>query len=388
MALKNLIKSVINKNTYFNDGFYKMLSKDRNIEIFKIYEEMEYWDTISDVSELQKFRAAVENGKNYYTTDPNISNSRIYGIWESIFGEFCKDNIVVDTPAVEHGLIFHNQIFTDLKYTARASCVTFGSFRKNIIKKYIKRPIFCVGPYIKYAKPFYQQDVFAEIKEKFGKTLVVFPTHSTNTSSITVREKKFSDAIKDIAKDYNSVIINAFWWNINDPLIKRLSAEGYHIASAGYRDDNKFLSRLKTIVALADLVVGDSIGTHVGYCISEKKPFKLLNLETKVSLLDKKEQSDIAFVTTILEDIKNQFYYNYKDEFSIPKTVIDVCNKYWGFDHIKTKKQIGLIYDINKEIMERCKGNIFIANYVGHKLLNEYREKDSEKYKILDEALI
>lgn len=156
--LKEVFKKVISQNVYLNEMIYRNLSRKSLIEMKQICAMTNKMDTIEDIQELSEFRSDVEKGKSrYYTTDPNFSNARIYGIWNSIFGDI-DDKKVIEYPAIEHGLIFHEQIFTDISYTARASSVTFSDFRKRIIHKYKKEPVFCVGPYIYYAKEYYKKE--------------------------------------------------------------------------------------------------------------------------------------------------------------------------------------------------------------------------------------
>lgn len=68
-------------------------------------------------------------------------------------------------PSVEHGLILYDDIFTDVRYTGRKTVCTFSDFRKDIIQKYRNIPVFTVGPYINYAKDFYDQDKLLELKK-------------------------------------------------------------------------------------------------------------------------------------------------------------------------------------------------------------------------------
>ena len=96
-----------------------------------------------------------------------MSNYRMYGISNALFENgFDK---VYELPSVEHGLIFYNQNWTDTALTARASCVTFGPFRKQILQRYYKTPVFEVGPYIQYADNYYNHMQMVEWKDKLGK---------------------------------------------------------------------------------------------------------------------------------------------------------------------------------------------------------------------------
>jgi hypothetical protein len=382
-VVKENIKKNIRKNSYINYYFYKSKCHFENNKILNLNRIMNDWDTILDVTQLKKFRDSISHGERFNTSDPNFANAFIYGIAESIFGKFCNVNNI-SLPAVEHGLIFHDQIFNEIDSTCRPSFVTFGSFRKKIIQKYLYRPVFCIGPYIHYAHQFYDKSKFLSFKKKLGKTLLVFPTHSTDTSEVSYQEEKFCKEIRHISKDFDSVLVNTFWWNINDSLTERLSAEGYHICSAGFREDKMFLSRLKTIINLADLAVGDGIGTHLGYCISEGVPFYLMPVDTKVQLYSKSENVDLSFVEAQTGKIRREFA-NFCGEVTCEQK--KVCNPYWGLNSLKSKKEIAIILEINNELFSLCHGNMSTINHFAHKLLDSYFNKDELKYSLLKAAL-
>lgn len=383
--LKEVFKEIINKDSYLNQQVYCFLSKRKNEEMYKIYEDMTDWDTISDVSLLKNFRNQVEKGQSYFTTDPNLSNYRIYGNWYNIFGDLLDDvSNIIRYPSLEHGLIFHNKIFTDLKYTSRPCVATYGEFRKNIIRKYITRPIFCLGPYIHYADNFYPENKINKLKKENGSTLLVFPTHSTNVSEVSFNQNLFMSNIRRISKKFNHVIVNAFWWNINDPFIEKLKAEGYQVVSAGYRDDVKFLNRLKTIISLADLAVGDSIGSHIGYCIAEGTPFSLIDLNTKIKLYKRDEIDDLDFVNKH-KKIVSEAFLNSK---FITNEQLEICNKYWGLNKLKNKEELRKIVQISQNIFNLSKGNFFFEENAIRKVLAEYQNSaDKLGYALLRDAL-
>lgn len=383
---KDLIKELISKNSKINSFVYETFSKSKTREMLALYDEIKNWDTIEDIKPLKKFRQQVEQGRSYFTTDPNLSNFRIYGNWYSVFGKFLDDySDIIQYPSLEHGLIFHNQIFTDVKYTARPTVATFSSFRKKIIHQYLSRPVFCVGPYVHYATGFYSKQKIDELRKKNGKTLLVFPVHSTNTSEITLDQTLFLEKVRQIAKNYSHVIVNAFWWNINDLLIDKLESEGYQIVSAGYRDDIQFLNRLKSIIQLSDFAIGDSVGSHIGYCVSEKVPFAIINTNTEVKLKEKAEQSDLGYVKSHTKIIKEAFL----NAHSITSQQIEICNKYWGLNEIKSDEELKEIIEISKLIFKISKGNLFAERSRANQVLHIFdQQKNITGYEMLKDALL
>lgn len=382
--LKKFVQNIIWENYYINQLFYKFAPLSARRKQAKFVGEMCKWDTIDDVTVLKEYRDSVEKGREFRSPSPIWGNTHIYGIWYFLFHDIVQDHIQY-SPAIEHGLIFYNQIFMDLLSSSRTTYATFSPFRKNIIHTYRKAPVFCVGPYIHYAKPFYEEAKFQEMKKKFGRTLLVFPIHSTDQSTADYEEEDFIQQIKKIEKKYDTVLVNAFWWNINDRIIKRLAAEGYHISSAGFRDDIMFLSRLKTIIHLSDCAVGNSIGTHVGYCLHENVPFVLLKTEEpKEVMLDQKECELVNTRADHMNKLKRAF--SMENAF-ITKEQQELVNYYWGNNCIKTPDELKKICRITQDLYNMTRGNTFLNNIFTKKLLTRYRTEDEKLYMLLLNAL-
>lgn len=382
--MKDLIKSVFASNIYLNNILYSMIDYRRNNQLEDIDLKMAEQDFFVDVKQLKKYRMEIENGVvPFYTTNANWSNEHIYGIWESLFGEYVVKRKYL-SPSVEHGLILYDDIFTDIQFTGRVSCATFSEFRKKIIQVKKQIPVFCVGPYIRYAQPFYTEEKFGEIKGQLGKTLLVFPTHSTDTSELTINEIEFIEEIRRIAKDYDSVLVNTFWWNINDKLTEYLESEGYRIVSCGFRDDVKFLSRLRSYISFADLVVGNGIGTHIGYCVACGKPFMYIPVKTELKTQDKKQKKSESFMQKQDERIKKAFLYQEE----ITQDVLDICEYYWGISNEKTKDEMKSIADINKDLIRYTLGFSSLSTKAAKKLLKKYEiENDKIKFNFLRSAI-
>ena len=382
-TIKNIIKGFLSINTFSNASFYSKLGNSNRIQLESLLSDLSTQDYLSDITVLKEFQRKVKEEQEVFSTfDVNWSNTHIYGIWQGIFGAESVGRALY-LPAVEHGLIFHDDVFTDIRTTARQTIATFSDFRKSIIQKKIHRPVFCVGPYTHYCKGFYSEDRLAEEKIKLGKTLLVFPTHSTDTSELSIDQKNFLNNLRKTAKAYDSVLINTFWWNINDPLIQALESEGYHIISCGFRDDPMFLQRLKSYIRLADFAIGDSIGTHVGYCVDAGVPFSYQNVGTNVILLEAEELKTQDFKQVQVNKIQEAF--DHAEEIS--PEILKICNYYWGQNQVKTKTEIQKIKEISEELTNLDHGFTGVSYRNAEKLLKKYKQNDPVKYKLLKEAL-
>ena len=379
--IKRIIKNMISQNYYINNWIYDNFSANKKKEFALYVRKMSSWDCIMDTNDLEIFRYTIDDGRNYLLHSPNKANTHIYGIWENIFGGIVGKEYY-NSPSVEHGLILHDDVFDDLLCTSRASVCTLGPFRKSIIRKYLREPVFCVGPYIHYALPFYEKEKQKKLKEKLGKVLLVFPVHSTDASILSIKEEKFIEILNKRAKEYDNVLINTYWWNINDTLIKKLRAEGYHICSAGFRDDPKFLNRLKSIINLADYAIGDSVGTHVGYCMHENVPFEYIEMDSESVSNNSKEMLSLQDRALHVAKIKEAFSgKDYEKQKSIYKY-------YFGGGMEKTDEELKAICNITKELFRYTKGNKFLINYGVKKLLKKYENNKDYNYEILKESII
>lgn len=378
--MKETVKRLFAINSHTNASLYKMLSYKSLTDMRTICAEAAKDDSIADISWLRQFRSEVSDGrKRFYTTDCNFSNSHIYGIWNGLFGSYGKKPVY--TPSIEHGLILHDQIFNDLEDTARAACATFGLFRKQIIRKYTDIPVFCVGPYIHYAEPFYDRQKLEREKKKNGHTLLVFPMHSTDTSKLSVEIENYRSYLQKKQDEFDTILINTFWWNLNDSLTKALEADGYRIVSAGFRDDVMFMSRLKTLIQMADLVVGDSVGTHIGYCVHCGVPFSYEELGSSVVVdAGKKDNDDLDFQKKHIGIISRSFSHSK----SITDNQMEVCEYYWGGNLTKSPDEMREIAGITEEIMKRSHGWKQKMNWAANSVLNDL---PAERRYLLQDAL-
>lgn len=356
MNLKKILLYFFNKNIYLSEFLYSIYKPNIEKEVAALASKMSHYDTIEDISILYKLKFEItQHSKPFFSYNLNQTSCRLYGIHTSIFNNIEDRNIYF--PSAEHGLIFHNSNWSDTQKTLRACCLTFGTFRKSILQKFYKTPIFCIGPYIHYANDYYSMEQFNKKKKELGKNLLVFPTHGTDDASITYNQSNFVDKIIELRKDFDSVSVCIFWWNIDDPIVKVLKNIGCHIVSAGYREDKHFLSRLKTIIKLSDFIIGDSIGTHVGYCLYLNKPFSYFSNDTCVKYTSLGSQDNQDFINHHINILKKLFL----NSTHITQEQRDIANYYWGFDQIKTHQEIEDIYKINKLITKNCNG--FLSKY-------------------------
>ena len=382
--MKRLLQKYSAKNFYINRLLYDIYFKKNSDVVVALIDKVRTDDYFVDIANLKRFTNYIkEKGVRYLARNVNFDNVNIYGIWDAIYGYYVKDKYRYISPAIEHGLILHNEAYRDVRNTARGSISTLGNFRKYIIQRDVKIPVFCLGSYINYANSFYSKDKLTSLKKELGKVLFVFPTHSTDSSEISINQELFINRVREYSRDFDTVLVNAFWWNINDKLIERLYAEGYKVVSCGFGEDVNFLKRLKSYFTLSDLCIGDSVGTHIGYSVACNVPYTYIPMGTKTKLLLEWENKDIDFVEMHQNKIAEAFF----NSTEITDKQREIVNYYWGNNLFKTEDEIKAIVEINKEILDMTYGFTDFRWSAAQKLLKKYADTDEMKYKLLKDAL-
>jgi hypothetical protein len=322
-----------------------------------------------DIYEVRKLSEEL----GYRGEELHQSNS-YYGIARNL-KEFAGYNEEINA-CIEHGVYFGSFVIEDEINSGLPGLITFGTNRYMHIREKTNKPIFKIGPYIHYALPYYNPKKFKREKNKLGKNILVFPSHSTEKVNVNYDIDKFIESIKKIKKDkgFDNITICLYFKDILNGVHKKYKAENFKVVTAGARNDPFFLNRLKTIIELSDLTVSNNIGTHIGYCIYLKKPHIIIPMDSKYSCYDNdiksQEEVDLAIKR------KKKFNSNYKEiinlfnknRLEITKEQIEFCNKYWGFEEIKTKEEMNKIFNLLKYIVKNSnktkKGYEFVINRI------------------------
>lgn len=234
---------------------------------------------------------------------------------------------------IEHGIGYSGVI--DINSTRADVIYTASTTRKDFIESVLEsNKVIAIGNYIKYASSIMTNEEIESYRKSFGKTLLVFPSHSTHHVITSFDEDALIAEIEKIRKEhcFYTVLVCEYWKNYLLGDAAPFEKKGYKICSAGHIYDPNFLSRLKAIISLADVTMGNSFGTHIGYCLGLGKPFYLYHVDVSVAYFDgigefsrnriaqerfKKLQKETA---NILGTYR---------EYITPEAE-DYCEKYWG----------------------------------------------------------
>jgi hypothetical protein len=223
------------------------------------------------------------------------------------------------------------------------------SSRKNeeIIRELSGKTVISLGPYIHYAKPLFKKEDRNNLKKELGKTLLVFPSHSVKNMDVSFDLERFISEINRRKKGFKSVLVCMYFIDAwKQSLVERYEKEGYRIVTSGHRLDNYFVARQRTLIELADMTMSNEVGTHLGFCIYLNKPHFLFSQSLRKKAVSNLHQKryDNEVQQHIKKEISNDraklsaLFSSFRNEISEEQYAI--CNRLWGFDEIKSKKEL------------------------------------------------
>lgn len=269
----------------------------------------------------------------------NIYQNYIYGIAATL-----KEYAEVDLERRCNFVIEHGMYDGRPKYVFPpdiihyAPIVTMGILRKEYLETEWEKKVYAIGPYIAYAKNFYSIERINAEKAKNGKTLLVFPSHSTDIEKSSYEMDEFIEEIERIKKKekFNTIIVCIYWIDAQNFGWKKYLKKGYKVVCAGQGNDYKFLSRLRTIIELSDAMMMNEIGTQLGYGIYLGKPCYFYN--QKCERIKSRSYSQ-QFMGCSDQYRQLQKIFN-NDSFIIQHEQLELCEKIFGLAQVKNKDEI------------------------------------------------
>jgi len=241
---------------------------------------------------------------------------------------------------IEHGLYLAAK---GKKYSHE---ITFSDYREHALKKAYSKAIK-IGPYIHYADNLLVDADFAQLKQQLGKVLLVFPTHSLDSVSVKYNMASFVDFIEQHKNSFNTVMICLHYKDIELGKEKFYEEFGYKIVTAGHLYDGYFLSRLKTIITLSDVIISNDVGTHLGYCIYLKKPVCLFAQKTELEIGSSEKEYRKEIDNRTLEEwkelwrIKEHLFHLFSTfEEKITSAQYNEISSLFGFDYIRDSETL------------------------------------------------
>lgn len=265
----------------------------------------------------------------------------LYGI-EKCLRDYSGFGGSIFVPA-EHGVYFGPYVSKDEANPDNFPLViTFGQQRAQHLAKQAQMPSLQLGPYIYYASEYMTQSERNEIKKKVGKTLLVFPAHSIESTNTEFDLETLFEKIEVIEKE-NNIDTTLFCLYFND--IEKGKARVFYerekmVVCAGHRFDPFFLSRLKSLILLSDLTVSNEVGTHIGYCEVLGKPHHLIEMNVQSSI-----EPIMAEYGEKFQVMKNKELNEVREAFSSDDVFLkkNVLEKYWGINKLKSRHEMNIL---------------------------------------------
>lgn len=395
------LKKIIRKYDFIfwneNKNKKKLLKRTvREKDLLDCYSTKDYINNYAYIKEfLKELNKFSSTTSDYYLMD----QGSFYGIRKNLH-LYCKyrddSNILQDYLDIEHGMSFQDVIpFSESENEKYTGYITMGKYRKELLKKY-QLPVFTVGPYIAYAQAYYSKDKQKKIKDIWGRTLLVFYSHSTEWSVRDYNNDAIFERIEKCKYEFQTIVLCVYWADVNRDYIERFEQMGVKVVCCGFRSDNNFLSRQKSLLELSDAVLTNGLGTHIGYSIYMGKPVTFI--ETVVTNVQKVEdiiEKDDK-VVEVLRKNKEKFLKVFGNKNgsvndSISQEQYNLCNSFFGFDCVRSRKEIRGILELGEEIYKTCDKKEGAYQRQINFMMKKYSRCNSEfgklKYQLLKEAI-
>lgn len=288
---------------------------------------------LSDV-DFFEFNELLKGG---FVTPRFFNAVSLYGNFKAISNLTHRSfNFLVDY--LEHGVCFYDtpESTTLMGYATRPgikNIYTFSEHRKGFIEQYLKskgirKHVHAVGPYIMGAGNFLPEESLEAIKKRFGRILLVYPSHSIDNVIAQYDATILIEEIERRAVDFDSVFVCMYWKDLVDEQRRQqYSDKGYIIVCNGLGSDPHFLSRQKDIMMLSDLVMTNGLGTHIGYAVCLQRPVYFFQ-QYKCST---DGHGKVLKVNNNFVETEKMFADAFRDySFDITQEQIELVEKFWG----------------------------------------------------------
>lgn len=380
----NLITSIINKNIFSLDLATQAYFCHRNSKTKKALKSLFAIDPIKD---FDSFRKAVIDFKQTKTKAEWLGLNEIAGD-SSLYGHLhalCqyaniqyRDHSRLLLPAIEHGISWIDKEMPSDSFPYTHCIVSQGPYRHSAIRKQAPSiPHYIIGPYIHYAKSYYSKEELTAIKKIWGKTLLVFPAHTYESSRNEYSQEQYvANLLKELSSHFDTIVVSSYWNDVDDPIISLFASYGAIIVSSGMREDFNFLPRLKSLIWLADATTGNVLGTNVGYSLYYNKPFLFFdgnsNVYFKDSTYTSQENDHISKEIKRINEYGAQLFNTLEPDKITQSHQMTFYERYWGGDsYILSPAEMKALFAISKKALNYTHGNISLFAKAYERILSE-----------------
>lgn len=389
---------MFSSNIYIKNAVSTIRHCANNRHVQKITQQGSDIDSLSDFDSFRAFivdlkKRELSNGGTFGTRKP-AAESLFYGHLKSLIeyaGLSYDERFRLIFPNIEHGIGWLQRVPHNVSQPYVHCAVAQGAYRRrSVYDKRPEMPFYVVGPYIHYASQYYSDDKIRRVRERLGKTLLVFPAHTYELSDVAYGKERFVDSImQKWACSFDSVLVSAYWHDVDDEVFSLFERAGARVVSSGLREDPLFISRLKTLITLSDAVAGNALGTHIGYCEYLNKPFYMIDGDAAViadtgNAFKSEEERQLDEVFRTASDL-----YKADGDSALR---LKFYRRYWGgSDAIKSPEEIRCMIGISEDVLRMSHGVVAEFARVTRSLLEEAGREESDegimRYRLLSQAL-
>ncbi|MDR3057782.1 MAG: hypothetical protein LBU84_06535 [Prevotella sp.] len=222
------------------------------------------------------------------------------------------------------------------------TCSTFEKYRIQQLRD-SEVKVYSMAPWILYAKSLYDETQINIKKKELGKNLLVLPSHSTNWLNLKSNVDGMAQEIIRIKDEYkfDSVTICLYWLDILKGLDKTYKSYGFNILCAGYMIDSCFLRRLRALIELSDVAMGNGYTSAMWYAASLGKPFYLWNDNS---------MDCIEIIKTLKDSIPEVFsaFGEYNESFTNEQ--MGLIEKYCDIKSFKSPSELHSIFEESERL--------------------------------------
>lgn len=176
--------------------------------------------------------------------------------------------------AIEHGIAIIDQVW-DIDVTTRMPlflCATEARVQSYRDLVGPEPEAIAIGPMIAYVGDWAEPGLQGR-----SRRLVAFPAHSTHRIDAVYDVDGFARALIPYQRDWDEVVVCLYWRDILLGRHREYLEHGFRCTTAGHMYDPGFLVRLRGILAGADAVVSNEVGSHLLYAVALGKPVWLVD---------------------------------------------------------------------------------------------------------------
>jgi len=311
---------------------------------------------------------------------PNEDERYFYGLASTLMsycGFHCKDWNAL--PSIHHTVLDQR---ADMYMPAFSPILISTTYHQ----RYYDIPIIEVGPYIRYAMPSLNQSQTEALKNKLGRTLVAFPMHNDLFWETDYEEEKFNQYLCEEKHHYDSIIICLHMFDLTEEKIQYYNNIGVLPVSLGVRMDQLYLSKLRSLMDLADTVLTNYIGAVLNHATALNKTVTWFEPDN-LTLSGVPQMQKIPE----FEERKLKLIHSLRHGETLSPEAIACCEDLYRQKIFRSPEEMCAIFEMNEEIYalshnDRALFKDCMRSYLD-KLENSHDPMGILKYRILQESM-